>query len=110
MRISFVSPPARLQGVDVEDDELRGPAAAERGVGEDAGEGERRRDLALVLDALEGARGEEGEDLKENGGVRRAYRGSGEWEEGGKRGGLRGGCARGGLARVKEATNIFGRA
>lgn len=56
--------PTRLEGVDVEDDELGGPAAAERGVGEDAGEGERRRNLPLVLHALEGARREEREHLR----------------------------------------------
>lgn len=104
---------ARLEGVDVEDDELGGPAAAEGGVGEDAGQGEGGGDLALVLDALEGARGEEREDLREERGKR-----GGDTRWGERRGAWEvrdvwfSGEGDGGVlrTRVKDATNIFGRA
>ena len=56
---------ARLKRVDVEDDEVCGPAAAERDIGQDAREGERGGNLALELDALRGAGRKEGQHKRE---------------------------------------------
>jgi len=49
-----------LERVDVVDDDAGRPAARLRDHREDAREGERGGDIALLLNALEGARGEEG--------------------------------------------------
>lgn len=56
-----------LERVDVVDDDAGRPAARLGDHGEDAGKGERGGDVALLLDALEGARGEEGQHEREGG-------------------------------------------
>jgi hypothetical protein len=56
-----------LEGVDVVDDDAGGPAARLGDHGEDVREGEGGGDVALLLDALEGARGEEGQHERERG-------------------------------------------
>lgn len=56
-----------LERVDVVDDDAGGPAARLWDHGEDARERECGGDVALLLDALEGARGEEGQHEREGG-------------------------------------------
>jgi len=51
--------------VDVVDDDAGRPAARLGDHGEDAREGEGGGDIALLLNALEGARGEEGQHERE---------------------------------------------
>jgi len=54
-----------LERVDVVDDDTCRPAARLGDHREDAREGERGGDIALLLNALEGARGEEGQHERE---------------------------------------------